>query len=89
MVGIVRVGSEFLVNTQTTNGQNQPTITGLANGGFVVTWSDFSGTLGDSSQTGIKAQVFGTDGTKAGGEFLVRAFSTASESRRIPAALKI
>jgi Ca2+-binding RTX toxin-like protein len=80
MVDVVKVGSEFLVNTQTTNGQNEPTITGLANGGFVVTWSDFSGTLGDSSQTSIKAQVFGADGTKVGGEFLVNTQTTGFQT---------
>jgi hypothetical protein len=36
-----KVGSEFLVNTQTANGQYVPTITGY----------DSSGTLGDSSGT--------------------------------------
>ena len=34
------VGSEFLVNTTTTNNQLDPSVTGLAGGGFVVTWSD-------------------------------------------------
>ncbi len=64
-------GSEFLVNTQTASGQGNPEITGLANGDFVVTWYDLSGTLGDSSVGSIKAQMFRADGTKAGTEFLV------------------
>jgi autotransporter passenger strand-loop-strand repeat protein len=66
-----KVGSEFLVNTQTAGFQQHPTITGLSNGGFVVSWEDTSGTLGDSSGTSIKAQVFAADGTKVGSEFLV------------------
>lgn len=66
-----KVGSEFLVNTQTASFQLHPTITGLSNGGFVVSWEDTSGTLGDSSGTSIKAQVFAADETKVGSEFLV------------------
>lgn len=71
MLGVLKVGSEFLVNTETAGGQGGPTITGLANGGFVVTWTDSSGTLGDSSYTSVKAQIFSADGTKFGSEFLV------------------
>ena len=66
-----KVGSEFLVNTQTESVQAVPTITALSNGGFVVAWSDQSGTLGDSSETSVKAQVFAADGSKVGSEFLV------------------
>ncbi|WP_421837713.1 cadherin domain-containing protein [Novosphingobium sp.] len=80
------VGSEFLVNTETANHQERPAVTGLADGGFVVTWQDGpsipesdvldlegtgSGTLGDNSVSSIKAQVFSALGTKIGGEFLV------------------
>ncbi len=78
-VEVVKVGAEFLVNTQTTNLQQEPMITGLINGGFVVTWSDFSRTLGDSSGTSIKAQVFGADGIKVGDEFLVNTETTNSQ----------
>ena len=40
----VKAGDEFLVNTTTTNGQAEPSVTGLAGGGFVVTWRDDSHT---------------------------------------------
>jgi hypothetical protein len=71
MVEVVRVGTEFLVNTETVGDQQGSSITGLANGGFVVTWTDDSGTLGDSSDLSIKAQVFTAGGAKVGSEFLV------------------
>jgi len=73
----IRVGGEFLVNTQTGIIQWLPTITGLSGGGFVVTWEDHSGTLGDDSETSIKAQMFDAAGARIGGEFLVnsQAFS--------------
>ena len=57
-----KVGSEFLVNTTTEDQQNFPTVTGLSNGGFVVTWRDGSGLDGDSHTGSIKAQVFDATG---------------------------
>ena len=70
-----RVGSEILVNTATISAQGMPQITGLSNGGFVVTWQDGSlgvgGAGGDTSALAIKAQVFGADGSRVGTEFLV------------------
>ncbi len=66
-----KVGGEFLVNSETLNFQGNPRITSLANGGFVVGWEDWSGTLGDSNGRSAKAQIFAADGTKVGNEFLV------------------
>ncbi|MEY9387570.1 autotransporter passenger strand-loop-strand repeat protein [Bradyrhizobium japonicum] len=74
-----KVGSEFLVDTQTANNQTVPTVTGLGNGGFVVTWQDLSGTLGDASGTSIKAQVFAADGSKVGSEFLVDKYTDGNQ----------
>ncbi|MEP2766238.1 MAG: hypothetical protein ABJP39_19090, partial [Marinobacter alexandrii] len=75
------VGDEILVNTATLYDQEQPEIMALTDGGFVVTWLDESqgngGASGDTSGYAIKAQVFGTDGTKVGPELLV---NTATES---------
>ncbi|HEY0131576.1 MAG TPA: hypothetical protein VGB57_09235, partial [Allosphingosinicella sp.] len=44
---------------------------GLASGGFVVVWKDFSPTGGDSSGSSIKGRRFDGSGAQAGGEFLV------------------
>jgi hypothetical protein len=70
-----RVGSELLVNTATANNQATSHITALSNGGFVVTWQDFSlgvdGATGDNSSSAAKAQVFLADGTRVGPELLV------------------
>src|SRR5690349_870049 len=43
-----RVGGEFLVNSVTDNGQQAPTVSELAGGGFVVAWMDPSGIGGDT-----------------------------------------
>lgn len=69
--GLYHVGSEILVNTSTSSDQNNPAITGLANGNFIVAWQDRSGTLGDSQGTSIKAQLFNAAGGKLGEELLV------------------
>jgi hypothetical protein len=52
------IGTEFLVNTQTSLDQTTPAIVGLPNGGFVAVWADQSGTLGDGSGFSIKAQIY-------------------------------
>jgi VCBS repeat-containing protein len=66
-----KIGSEFFANTITDQYQDLPSIAGLSNGGFVITWRDSSGTLGDNSDWSIKAQVFDPAGAKVGSEFLV------------------
>ncbi|MGQ0681883.1 Ig-like domain-containing protein [Bradyrhizobium sp.] len=77
-----KVGSEFLVNTQTTNGQLAPAVVALAGGGFVMTWEDNSSTLGDSDGSSIKAQLFDAAGGKIGSEFLVN--SLISHNQKAP-----
>ncbi|MFM9937402.1 MAG: hypothetical protein ACKVOL_14545 [Novosphingobium sp.] len=66
-----KVGGEFLVNTQTSSNQANPTVTDLANGNFVITWDDGSATLGDADSSSVKAQIFSASGSKVGTEFLV------------------
>ncbi|WP_298938447.1 tandem-95 repeat protein [uncultured Ruegeria sp.] len=56
------VVSEFLVNEFTNSGQENPSVTALANGGFVVTWESEDGQQGDTSGTAIKARVFDANG---------------------------
>ena len=78
-------GGEFLVNNASYSDQNGPTITGLANGGFVVTWQTYDSAQ-DGSGSAIKAQVFDASGVKQGGEFLVNtAGSGYQESPNITA----
>ena len=72
-------GAEFLVNTTTASGQHQPAITALANGGFVVSWTDFSATGGDTSSNAVRAQVFNSNGTPSGAEFVVNTTTTDNQ----------
>ena len=61
--GGTKVGPEFIVNTQTALIQNTPAIAGMSGDGFVITWADQSGTLGDTSGYSIKAQAYQDDAT--------------------------
>jgi hypothetical protein len=65
------VREEFLVNTRKRNNQSFPVVSALEEGGFVVAWTDCSGTLGDSSATSIKARLFDCLTAPLGDEFLV------------------
>lgn len=62
---------EFLVNTRKQNNQSFPVVSALEDGGFVVAWTDCSGTLGDCSATSIKARLFDDSAVPLGDEFLV------------------
>ncbi len=52
-----KLGVEFEVNSKTQGDQNQPTITALAEGKFLVAWRT-TDTAQDGSGTAIKAQIF-------------------------------
>ncbi len=73
------VGAEILVNTATTGDQTASQITALSNGGFVVTWQDYSNTAPDTSSGAIRAQVFTGAGAKVGAEILVNTSTTGSQ----------
>jgi hypothetical protein len=77
------VGSEILVNSATAGGQIDPQITALQNGGFVVTWEDFSqgvgGATGDTDVNAVKAQVFAAGGTPVGLEILVNSATDSTQ----------
>lgn len=66
-----RSGSEFLINTITVNGQEDPSVTDLTDGGFVVTWTDSSHSPDDTSTYAVRGQKFDASGSKIGPEFLV------------------
>jgi len=72
-------GSEFQVNTWTTSGQGNPSITSLSNGGFVVVWQSgcLSGCTGqDGSGYGVYGQRFDSNGNKVGSQFQVSTWTT-------------
>ncbi len=82
-----KLGTEFLVNTTTSGNQDYSEVTALADGGFVVTWTDLSRTGVDTSGAAIRAQVFAADGSKSGDEILVNTITTGDQARSTVTAL--
>jgi flagellin-like hook-associated protein FlgL len=74
-----KIGSEFQVNTYTTGDQNEPDITALSDGGFVVTWRSAGQ---DGTTYGIYGQRYDTDGAVAGTEF--RISSPSVDANHLP-----
>jgi Ca2+-binding RTX toxin-like protein len=74
-----KIGGEFVVNTVTAQNQLRGVPTALADGGFLVTWSDGS-LADDTSGTGIKAQLFTAAGAKVGTEFLVNTTTAGAQT---------
>ncbi len=72
-------GAEFLVNTTTVGAQDQAVIATLTDGRFVIAWRDASG-IGDTSASGIRAQVFAANGAKIGSEILVNTFTLNTQA---------
>jgi len=59
-----KVGHEFAV-TPPENNRTFPSIAALADGRFVVSWSDSTGQGADSDGFGVKAQIFSVDTNRA------------------------
>ncbi len=76
----VEVTSEFLANEFTNDSQISPSVTALANGGFVIAWMSHDQQLGDVPGGAIKARVFNADGVEIVSEFLVSEFSNDWQS---------
>ncbi|MCC7510602.1 MAG: tandem-95 repeat protein [Planctomycetes bacterium] len=70
------VGSEFLVNTFTTNDQMYPSVAMDADGDFVIAWMS---SLQDGASFGIYAQRYNNSGAAVGSEFLVNTFTTSEQ----------
>ncbi|OUV25946.1 MAG: hypothetical protein CBC48_15875, partial [bacterium TMED88] len=81
-----KIGGEFLINTETSESQDNPSVAGLSNGKFVVAWESSNQDTSDSD--GIYAQLFFTNASKDGSEFRVNTETTSDQNRPIVAALK-
>ena len=74
------VGSEFQVNTYTTNSQLSPSVALDADGDFVVVWQSRGSGGTDSSEYSIQGQRYASDGSTVGGEFQVNTYTTYSQA---------
>ena len=68
------VGGDFIVNTTRTGEQDWPSVTALADGRFVVTWSSYEGLQYD-----IRARIYNADGTPAGSDFIVNTTTNGTQ----------
>ncbi|MCP5075867.1 MAG: calcium-binding protein, partial [Rhodobacteraceae bacterium] len=82
-----QLGGEFLVNTTTAGNQREPMVTTLSDGRFVVTFTDESATGGDTSGWAVRAQVFNSDGSLSGTEFLVNTTTPGTQQNSVITAL--
>ncbi|MFT6227710.1 MAG: hypothetical protein ACJARE_002119, partial [Paracoccaceae bacterium] len=74
------VGSEIQANVITASTQSGANVTGVAGGGFAVTWATYtSGGSGDGSGYGIAARIFDAGGT-GGSELLVNTGANGDQS---------
>lgn len=80
--GSVR-GGEVLVNTYTSGAQATPSVTGLADGGFVVSWQSQGE---DGSGYGCYAQRFDGTGARVGDEFLLNTTTNGDQVSPVVAA---
>lgn len=72
----IPLGGEFQVNTTTRSNQSSPSITALADGGFMVTWASLAG----GAETGVFAQRYDAAGARVGTEFQVASDSPAGST---------
>ena len=74
------VGAEFRANTYKQGYQNEPAVTGLLGGGFVVAWE--SANQQDGSADGVFGQVYDDAGVAVGAEFQINTF-TANDQYQV------
>ena len=77
-----KVGGEFLINTTTSNAQQNVDIAAKGPNGFVAVWQDLSRSPDDPDNFAVRGQRFSLDGDKIGAEFLVN--TTTALSQGIP-----
>jgi large repetitive protein len=70
------VGSEFRVNSYTTEHQKYPAVAANSSGNFVVVWQSQGE---DGADLGVIAQRFDSTGAEVGDEFQVNSYTTAQQ----------
>lgn len=70
------LGTEFQVNTYTTNGQSTSDVAADSAGNFVVTWMSYGSMGSDTDGPSVQARRFDAAGIPAGAEFQVNSYTT-------------
>jgi flagellin-like hook-associated protein FlgL len=71
------VNSEFIINAETNDEQQFPSISSLADGDFVATWASYDQ---DGSEYGVYGQRFEASGAPTGSEFQVNTYTTSHQA---------
>lgn len=74
------LGTQFQINSYTTNAQLYPVVAASPASDFVVVWESFGSAGSDSSGSSIQGQRFGSDGNALGLEFQVNTFGRAASA---------
>jgi hypothetical protein len=72
-----KVGSEFQVNTHTTDGQSRPSVAATGSGNFVVVWTSL---FQDADSAAVIGQRYAPNGLPIGSEFQVNTYVTGQQS---------
>ncbi len=73
-------GTEFRINTYTTNTQTNPSIAIDSDGDFVISWQSQNQEVSTGNYFGIYAQRYNSNGATNGGEFRVNTYTTNTQS---------
>ena len=72
-------GSEFQVNSYTTNSQAFPAVAAAADGDFLVVWHSDGSAGGDTSGRSIQGQRYASNGSAEGPQFQVNSYTTGAQ----------
>ena len=79
-----KVGGETMANTTTANEQDTPSVIGLDDGGYVITWDSYAQ---DGDRYGEYGQRYDSNGAKVGGEIHISTSTIGSQDSSSIAAL--
>jgi hypothetical protein len=78
---LVPHGTDFQVNTETTQAQSAASVAGLGEVGYVVVWNSTGGSPTDPSGTSVHGQRYTNAGLPIGGQFQLNTFTTGEQNR--------
>lgn len=67
---------EYRINQNTAGDQSDPVITVLADGNYLVTWTDANSTIGPDAGTDIVGRIYDMNGNSVGGSFQMNVTNT-------------
>lgn len=69
-------GSQFQINSYTTDSQGLPEVASAPNGDFVVVWTSLGSYHGDTSGFSVQGQRYAFDGSPRGFQFQINSYTT-------------